>query len=400
MKKIFNIANLYLLLAVLLALQDVVYEGGELLSKIIIVIFALFSIILWVITNNKYQLPSFFHGLNILLLIFTLYGVIHIFSHDTDYVEAASSEVSNYTYLLIIYLSLLPIYAFFFFTRKGLLNLSLLQFWGIILLVTFAARFFSYYVVKTSDTEVDGITNNYGYLFVGILPLLVYYSNKTLLQYILLALCTLFVVFSMKRGAILVFFLCLIPFTFHILKQGSRRKRHVIYIFIGLFIIGGIYFVQYLLASNDYFISRLDDTMSGYTSRRDIIKEEIWKYYLHDASTIQQLFGSGANHTLRIAENYAHNDWLEILVNQGFFGVIVYCIYWFSYYHTYKKSKLVLPTTKESAEISTVLLITLIASFILTFYSMSYSNLSIAFTMALGFSLGKMALIQSHDINK
>ena len=54
MSKIFNIANLYMFIATLYLLQDVAYEGGSLLSKLIIAIFVAFSFAMWIIATLRY----------------------------------------------------------------------------------------------------------------------------------------------------------------------------------------------------------------------------------------------------------------------------------------------------------------------------------------------------------
>lgn len=399
MSKIFNIANLYMSIATLYLLQDVAYEGGSLLSKLIIAIFVAFSFAMWIIATLRYKLPLYCKGLNILLAMFTIYGIALLFSHDTYSVWAFSSEVSKHTYILSIYLSLLPIYAFYIFTLNGKFTTSSIQFWSIILLISSVLRFLSYYFTRTSVVGTDEITNTYGYLFVGFIPLLVFFAKRPLLQYTFLAVCTILVIFSMKRGAMLILAVGLVPFVWSMLQQGSRLHRTIIVLFLIAFTIAGVYFMQHMLSTSEYFLVRIEDTLSGNTSHRDILKTQIWDYYFNDASFIQKLIGGGANHTLKIADNYAHNDWLEILVNQGIFGVIMYILYWIGFYRTYRISKRTLPQTDEAFEIRTVLFITLVASLCMTTFSMSYANLPLGFTMALGIALGKFTIAQN-DTNE
>ena len=58
--------------------------------------------------------------------------------------------------------------------------------------------------------------------------------------------------------------------------------------------------------------------MEGGSSGRDELLTNSLDYYLNNESIIQQIFGLGANGTLSVAGNGAHNDWVELLVNQGF----------------------------------------------------------------------------------
>ena len=71
--------------------------------------------------------------------------------------------------------------------------------------------------------------------------------------------------------------------------------------------------------------------MEGDISGRDNIAKLIIDYHGTQANVFQIVFGSGSDGTLRLIGAYAHNDWLEILFNQGIVGIIMYVIYWISF---------------------------------------------------------------------
>lgn len=384
--KIFNISNLYLLIIVMLQMQDVLYKGGELISKATIGLFVLVSMAMAVFVNLRYKLPRYFHILNVFIIVLSIYGIFHMLSTEVDYVWAADAHTSSYSYLLNIYMSLLPIYVFYFCTINGEMTLGKIQLWGVVLLAACVAHFYAFFMDSTDIVGVDEITNNLGYLFVGILPLLVFYQNRTILQYVLLAVCMIMVVFSMKRGAVLVALCSLVPFVFLLWKESSQIKRIVLCVLIFVFLVGAVYFIQYMLQTSEYFLTRIQDTMEGNSSLRDELYSKLWNYFTDKATLSEQLFGGGANATVYIARNYAHNDWLELLTNQGVFGVLIYICYWWQFIKTRNECNGI----PELALVKGGLTMCIVASGLMTLFSMSYAGLPIGMTMAIGICLGQM----------
>ena len=105
----------------------------------------------------------------------------------------------------------------------------------------------------------------------------------------------------------------------------------------------------------------------------------------------EQLFGGGANHTLIVTDNYAHNDWLEILINQGILGILVYLFYWFKFWQEQRFCR----NIKKLNLARTSLTICILASFLMTIFSMSYGDLPIGMSMAIGICLGQITLYQT-----
>lgn len=390
MKIKLNISNVYLVIAMLYQLQDVVYEGGGILSKIIVGAFLLSSIAIALYAIIRLKLPKFFSGLNLLLVLFSLYGMIHIIISPIDYVGVSHQEMPTYYYIISVYISLLPIYVFYICTIYDEMELKKIQFWTLFLTLVSIIKFVVYHFNNTNTIGIDEITNNFGYLFIGIIPLLLFFNNRLILQYILLATCLIFVILSMKRGAIFVAFCCLIPFAIFQWKQSKQVGRIILVFLIIGFLIASVFFIQYLLLNSEYFVERIEATQAGDSSLRDVLYTTLWNYFRDDASSIKQLIGGGANYTLQVADNYAHNDWLEILVNQGCVGVIIYMVYWIKFW----KSQKTCINIPELQVARFGIIICFIASFILTFFSMSYNSLPLGLTMALGICLGQLSLYQ------
>ena len=94
------------------------------------------------------------------------------------------------------------------------------------------------------------------------------------------------------------------------------------------------------------------------------------------------LLGRGANGTLEIYYNYAHNDWLEIAVNQGLLGVIIYFVYWKNMYATWKNA--------TNVDAKAIIAMAIIVYFAKTLFSMSYGDMTYVFTSVLGYALANV----------
>jgi O-antigen ligase len=152
------------------------------------------------------------------------------------------------------------------------------------------------------------------------------------------------------------------------------------------------YAVNRMMSRSDYFQERVNDTMEGDTSGRDIYYAFFIDYYLNNTTDEEFLLGMGANATLGIWHNYAHNDWLEIAINQGLFGVFLYLIYWITFL------KLCLKKGVEH-KIKTALWIVFVIYFLQTFFSMSYSDYTLYSSMVLGYCIACSAENSCKDTN-
>lgn len=81
----------------------------------------------------------------------------------------------------------------------------------------------------------------------------------------------------------------------------------------------------------------MEDTASGQSSGRDILYSTYWSHYINNDNIVQLLFGEGAYHTENILHLKAHNDWLELLIDCGLCGAILYFVYWYSFFKMWKK---------------------------------------------------------------
>ncbi|MBO7219617.1 MAG: O-antigen ligase family protein [Alistipes sp.] len=323
-------------------------------------------------------------ALNVMLVMFTVYGVSLILSGETLVVkEEYMGAVSNKDYIKSIFISCMPIYTFFVLTKIGLLTDEVIRKWiPVFILVAIAAYFESQNANLAKAEEVlsqrEEFTNNTGYLFLSIMPLLLF-VKKPFVQYLLLLICGVFIIAAMKRGAILIFTLCLPLFIHSTMKTLSLKRKIVILMLIIGSALAILYYVSYMLDTSEYFNSRLQDTLEGNASNRESMYPHLLRQIFYYATPLQFLFGRGAWGTLKVSDNFAHNDWLEIGVNQGMLGIVVYIAYWIAFYIT---TRSISNSTARSA-VTLIMFIFLL----MTMFSMSYDNMSIYATIVIGYCM-------------
>lgn len=329
--------------------------------------------------------PPYIKGLNLLVLMFSIYGfALILLNPSTIYYGLSGISTASYNYIKSIYLSILPIYAFYYFSLKGYLTAERLRWWAVVFSISCVLSYYLYMQQAMEEllergSSAEEITNNAGYLFLSLIPVWVLFRKKPLLQYAGLAFCMAFILMGMKRGAILIGGVVVLYLIWQIIKNSSGKQRFFVILLTAALAVAGVYFVIDMMTSSDYFLQRLEATKEGDSSGRDSLYSFFWTYFTEKADAIQYFFGRGANGTLEIYENYAHNDWLEIAVNQGLLGIIVYVVYWLQFYSTWRQS--------TNIEAKTILALVGIIYFAKTIFSMSYGDMTYVCTSVLGYAL-------------
>ena len=264
-----------------------------------------------------------------MLLVVTIYGLILFLSGYALYPGEFNINTSQqYGYLQNIYSSVLPIYSFYLFSLKGDLSEKNMKNVFVAFLLFSIFLYYQNFFVVSKEIEKEEITNNIGYSFVPLIPMLALFKMKEAWKYIFLLIIFAFVIMSMKRGAILVGTVALLLYLKHFLKAYSTK--HVIYLMLlsASAICFIFFFVMNIYETSDYFRSRLDSTMEGNTSNRIWIYTHYYDFFIHWTSNLEFFFGCGANAAYLRLGQYSHNDWLEFAINQGVFGVMLYLVYW------------------------------------------------------------------------
>ena len=182
------------------------------------------------------------------------------------------------------------------------------------------------------------ITNNASAVFLYILPL-IFILRSRYLSYGVLLICSYFIMDGAKRGNIV----CAVPVILLFIIYTFRHKKNRFYekaIFM-LFFIFTVSWGLKQYEQNEYLQKRMEQTMEGNSSGRDRIYENSWKVYSESQDIKNIILGYGFQVTYYNKQigNYAHNDWLELLVDNGLVGALFYLYIFILLFKIIKKEK-------------------------------------------------------------
>lgn len=285
--------------------------------------------------------------------------------------------------------SVLPLYTFFYFfykdalTEKDFERFTLL--FVIVLLIVYRNNQLVYLEEDRTD-DVLQMTNNAGMKVITMLPM-VLLIKRPILRYIVLGVTLTLVLFSMKRGAMLIAAVLLI--IFFLSNTSDTPKSGIKKVLLSVAVIGGLYYaVTYLLRNNDYFVFRLENTLAGDDSERSSMWRMARFVFVWKFSPLEQLFGRGPNGFSSIAGTGAHNDWYEFLLDFGIIGVLIYLVYWIQFILTWIRARKLLG---KKNKIIIVLSMLIISIFLRTLFSFSFLNLFFIDTCLLGYCLAEIS---------
>ena len=337
------------------------------------------------IANTRYKLPVYFVGLNLLICMLSVYGLYLMIGgyNSADYTK----QVDSFSYLKGILISLMPIYPFYVFSKDGLINKKVISIYFIVLFALTIAGFYKNYQQQLylsilMGSNAEEFTNNKGYAFAWLIPFCVFLNKKPLLQYASLVVCLLFIFMSMKRGAVVVGALSVVWFLWNNLKSISFKKKIGVLTISTVLCFVGYLYIDKQMQKSLLFQKRVENTLEGNSSGRDMLYTRFADYFWNETTPLQFILGSGANATLKVGKNYAHNDWLELAINQGLLGIVVFIVYWILFFKTVFSKQF-----GENEKL--VLQLILLVSFLRTFFSMSYGSMGFIPMLALGFCLSK-----------
>lgn len=386
MKQYLNICTLYILLWCLYYLQGIVYASGSTISQMILLLLMLISGYYFIKVNTEYKIPGFLKVLNLFIGVMTIYGIVLFLDPTPIYFDFTLTErASKIEFLKTLYISLLPIYPMYAFSKQNILKIETIQALTIILIISTTLSYFRaeqqalQEALEVGSTREE-FTNNTGYDFLHIFPLLFFWNKKPILQYALLAYLFVFIIMGMKRGAILIGAICLIWFIYRAYKSSTRKQKLLLIILTAIGLIAGGIYISDFYNNSEYFQYRVEQTLEGDSSNRDDIYSLLWNHFINQDSILNIFVGNGAMETINIAGNFAHNDWLEILICHGILGVIIYIAYYTSLYNTFRRNR-------NNSLIYNILGMCLLIMFASSFFSMSYNNLSLSITLCLGYCL-------------
>lgn len=387
--------SIYLILNIAYSILSLVYPGTT-VSKVCFLLLMFFSGYYMIkcirLLRNS---PSYIKWLLGLLILFSIYWLIYYISPNSYTITEGVSflVVPKIEYLKNIYRSMLPIFVFYYFGSKGLISESWIRGASLILLAhaifmyTYSYQFF----VFNDEFGRTEMTNNHGYLFVSLFPLICFWRKRPIVQLIYMSIALIYIVMSMKRGAILTGIICSLFFLITILRNAKQKERVGILVGLGILFYVGMPKLFHFIANSERFQDRIMQTMEGDSSNRDMLYSNAIEHIFNDTTIFEFLFGTGADSSVGVLTNFAHNDWLEIGINQGLVGVLLYVFYFISFFQLWRKGR------KINGYLNSALGLCFIICFIATFFSMSYNNMGISTSLSIGFML---SVTRNYNANK
>lgn len=165
--------------------------------------------------------------------------------------------------------------------------------------------------------------DNKGYTLVTAFPILLLFYKKKAFPF-LVGIVSIGVLIAAKRGAI-VCLLVSVLLTYFFSRGEGRRLTFTTFLYGILGIVGFVILFFYL---NEYIqpaVERMFAITEDGGSGRNNLYQRYWEGYL-DSNSFHLIFGHGlyAGPKYLKISYLAHNDWLEILFDYGFFGAILY----------------------------------------------------------------------------
>ena len=376
MLKRINQCDVYVGLCCIYMLQGILYPQGIInqLLQLIMLLWSMTAVCRYVIQSTIYSYSSILKATFLLIVMYTIYGMIHIMFGEAIMMR------DQYLYLQASLNSLTPIFLFYDFTMNGKLTSDRIRIYLPILIVTCILLFYKNESQVLLQKNVEEITNNAGYLFVPLIPFLFFFSKRPILQYVFIGIILLYVFMGMKRGTILIGVLSTMVLLYANMKISSRGTKFLFVMLTIVIVVGISKYIDYMVNNSSYFMARVEDTLEGNTSGRDVIYENLWNTLHLEPNPLYFYFGRGANSTLNIVGNGAHQDWLETFCNNGLIGVLILCFFFYTCGKNVWESRLCFSGIMFYSFVALFLII-----FCKTLFSMSIQDLDLSETMLLGY---------------
>lgn len=270
-----------------------------------------------------------FSGIEKAILMFTGLNLIYFF---VSYLWSipSTTTLGNTLYALLAFIM------FSFLGKKGILTQKFILVSAVLLTVAAIPSFYNAQQLALAKLirGGDDATVNASVIFLMLIPLL-FCIKKRIISLIIFCICLFFLIMAAKRGNILAAMIPSVLYVWMLFRENRRnilKKAVLIVVVIDIAV-----WVKDLVLADDYLLSRYEDTLEGKTSGRDVIYSTMWNMWLSTDSIVNLLFGYGYNGTFLYSpmHKFAHNDWLEILVDFGLLGVLFYAAIFISFARLY-----------------------------------------------------------------
>lgn len=332
-----NRCDFYICINCLFSLQGYLYPQGIInqFLQLIILVWSLHEV--WKIILSEKTIPPLLRRLNLLVVLFSFYGILALM---IGYYGNFTGR-PKYLYLQRTLTSLLPIYVYYHYAIKGYLKESHIRIYLFPLLLVAIVNYYkdlNEMILESLSGRVE-FTMNVGYEFLSLVPIICMYYKRPLIQYLFMLFLMYWIVICMKRGAMLIGIICALYFLWNTVKNTSSLKKIVSLAMATATMYLGYRFFLSMLANSDYFLLRYESTLEGNSSGRDEIYSNLLSGMLENFNLFEWMFGRGGYSTFSVAGEMAHNDWLEILCNNGIIGLIIFSMFMLSFFNTVKNSR-------------------------------------------------------------
>ena len=225
-----NPCNRYISLWCLYLLQGTLYAEGSIISQSIILLILLMSVYHVLIILQEKHTPQTFRYLILLTILYTIHGLFLLMEGGGTAGISNSSIAINF--LQSYYISVLPIFSFYYYARKEYLTVDTLRPWIIIFMLIATVLFYKIQrdsLERAIGTGFEDITNNAGYIITALIPC-VFAIKRRWKQYCLLVFCTIFTMFAMKRGAILTGGVAIVMYLYMTIRHARRKTKYLLLI--------------------------------------------------------------------------------------------------------------------------------------------------------------------------
>lgn len=198
-----------------------------------------------------------------------------------------------------------------------------------------ALLLYTYYGYYDANNVFLNIHLGTSYYALYMLPLVLCVPSKVV-RMALIALISLAVISSVKRGGVLALLAALLAYI--IIQQSALSRHHVATkVFVSILIIAVLSGVLIFFASLNYnnILERFESIGQDGGSGRTVVWWETWRL-ISNQDIIGMLIGNGYNAVLpnsRLGMS-AHNDYLEAWFDFGLIGAVLYLLSVLSLFHT------------------------------------------------------------------
>lgn len=316
--------NKLLILVVLFTvyyLQGALYPSGSIVSQGILLIYLLFGIYCFVKAFSNRATPS---CVMIWSAFFLMQGLCFLISPKevVGMKNEAIGRVATFNQFKEIATFMLTLLIGYYYSYRNKTSEKYIFWFGIIFFLSSIVQYY-YSLSQLMMKYGEETTNNAGYTMLTVVPYLpIVFKRKRISGIIMAVVIVAFVMWSAKRGALMCLAGAALFALFYYLKTHKVRLKTILGITLLLLVVGYFVYQQYL--DNEYLQYRMEATMEGKSSNRDVAYSQLFNHWLNETNPFLFLFGNGTAQTITVWGNYGHNDWLELLIDNGLVGALVY----------------------------------------------------------------------------